>query len=217
MTWEERWETGQTGWKAEESSRAYEKSYELIAARGLLSQPASILVPLSGDGMFSPYAHTKGHSITCFELVGTAVRSLLDRFENTANVVLKPVQDTPGLKVFEGQRARVYQGDVFVPQESEFGCFDVIYDKDSFGAIPVERRGEYVALMHKYLKCGGSVFLEGKSRADDQVNGPPFHLTDDIIENIWCAHGFKKLEWLPEIYPISRPNWTQQAFVLVKA
>lgn len=80
--WADKWDSKMTGWKVGEALNTHVRAYELLANLGIMKegQPARIMVPLAGDGIFSPFAYAHGHTVVASELVGSAVESLRARF-----------------------------------------------------------------------------------------------------------------------------------------
>ena len=93
----------------------------------------------------------------------------------------------------------------------------VIYDKDSFGALPLTLRQPYCERISEYTKSGSIVYSEVKNRNDDKGAGPPFHVEkNDLMENNNFGTNFIHKASLGEVYPISNNNWTQTGHIMIR-
>jgi hypothetical protein len=93
----------------------------------------------------------------------------------------------------------IYQASIFDQQPSFVEQFDVIYDKDAFGAIEPEQRASYVATVGSYLKPGGFLLLAGCRRERDFDQGPPFDVPPSVVTDAWGAE-YKLLETHERLY-----------------
>ena len=112
--------------------------------------------------------------------------------------------------------ARIICGD-FLQTGTTIGpdapLFSVVYDKDAFGAIQPELRSEYTLACAQMCQLEAHVLVEGKDKPDSE-GGPPFHLDAETVQRHWGAAGFELVEYFPSLYPIARPGWKQQGFLL---
>lgn len=224
--WNEVWKDilggGNKRWKDGEEINNFEVAYNLLVEEGVLSaasQPSSIFVPLCGDCRFVHYAHSRGNSVAGLDGVGAALETLRKQFEKGPSFERSDIKE--GGVVFTGSDGRIttIQADLFTtPFITELNLersFDLIYDKDAFGAIPPEDRAAYVKIMSRVCKAGGFVFIEGKFRKEeDPTLGPPFHLVTEEIKKQWGAEGFKVLKHYESLYPLKNPEWRQQGWLL---
>jgi len=66
------------------------------------------------------------------------------------------------------------------------GCIDLIYDKDAFGAIPLNIRENYLNQLDSLLKSSAYILLQVKDkRHGDARAGPPFHFSPALIDAYW--------------------------------
>jgi len=194
----------------------------------LVSGKESILVPLCGDCAFIPYAVNKGHLVAGCEFTSLAVHMLKNRFNNVKfttsdfdwGTLHKMESATHGQEsklddVKMNGSLTVFETDILklpVKQSS----FDLIYDKDALGAIPIKLREEYLNIVNASLRPGGHTLLEVKLKNDaDFQKGPPFHFTKESVLK-YFGDDFELIDHIVGIYDLGKPGWTQQAFILRK-
>jgi hypothetical protein len=70
--------------------------------------------------------------------------------------------------------------------------FTHVFDKDAFGFCNVDVRERYVASISSLVAIGGVVYLEVKERLKDVEEGPPFHISEQVITAHWKGKKKKK-------------------------
>ena len=112
-----------------------------------------ILCPLAGDDPFVHYAWSQGHDVTAIDIVPDALASMRSQFGDGGkkDVVDKDdwsveevsdKNDSSKVWKHESGRATLYEGDVLMKRPELVQSFDVIYDKDSFGALTLDMRSK---------------------------------------------------------------------------
>eukprot|EP00051_Salpingoeca_urceolata_P010317 m.125920 g.125920 ORF g.125920 m.125920 type:complete len:251 (-) comp16664_c0_seq5:894-1646(-) len=233
-TWGEILSGGNQRWKDGEQFGNYEREAAYLQEHGALPAPGAadahkvhVFAPLAGDSPLPSHLFRKfGHSVSALDFVEAACDAMRSRFSGDGDdgvaFEASDSSDVPeGMKLWtakgaDGNEARVWCGDFFVELPSEVGRADVVFDKDSFGAIEREDRQRYLALVARYLKPNGYVLLEVKDKDEGKDAGPPFHFTKEDIETLWGAHGFRIVDHQPSLYKVSRTTFRQQGFLLQK-
>ena len=112
-----------------------------------------ILCPLAGDDPFVHYAWSQGHDVTAIDIVPDALASMRSQFGDGGkkDVVdkddwsVEEVSDrNDSSKVWKHKsgRATLYEGDVLMKRPQLVQSFDLVYDKDSFGALTLDMRSK---------------------------------------------------------------------------
>ncbi len=85
------------------------------------------------------------------------------------------------------------------------GQFDVIVDRASIVAIDPSLRDDYVSIMGKLIKPGGSILLITIDRRagndEERSDGPPFSIDDTEIERLYGS-----LDWVESLTKLSEHN-----------
>eukprot|EP01013_Petalomonas_cantuscygni_P039946 TRINITY_DN71618_c0_g1_i1.p1 TRINITY_DN71618_c0_g1~~TRINITY_DN71618_c0_g1_i1.p1 ORF type:complete len:277 (+),score=49.12 TRINITY_DN71618_c0_g1_i1:82-912(+) len=221
------------------------------------SAPLRLLVPLCGDSPVVRRAFERGLHVDACDGTALAVRRNVDTFDKSVTFVKEPLSsDTPdpssvvyratgiaspgAVDTAARPVVRVFLCDFFsaafhrciglptdtTPADTD-GLYDVVHDKDSFGALPPDVRQRYVRIVAAALRAGGAVLLEVKDKrgmaakggadADALTTGPPFHMTPDAVREEWGAVGLVVEQHWPVLYPLHAPHgMLQQGYLLRK-
>jgi len=146
--WEQRYQSGQTGWDRGETSA------NLLhwIALGLL-KPCRILIPACGNGHEVLTLATLGFDVVAVDIAPTPLAHLATQ-----------------LKQYD-LHAELIQADFFHWQPTQ--TFDAIYEQTSLCALPPEQWHDYEACLFKWLKPNGKLFAQFMQT--EQKPGPPFH------------------------------------------
>lgn len=185
--------------------------------------PLSIFCPLAGDDPFVQTAWLDGHHVTSIDLVPAAVEAMRRQFggseqdwtrresssgddENSKTIVWK----------HKSGRVTLYEGDMMQKRPEWNGMFDVVYDKDSFGALPLDLRQVYCKRLAEYCKPDAIVYIEVKNKSGGkQSGGPPFHIEkEDLMETTSFGTSFEHVAALGEVYELDIPGAKQTAHIL---
>lgn len=179
-------------------------------------EPLQILCPLAGDDMFAHYAWTQGHSVTAIDLVPAAVQAMRARFGPDEDHWTK--EEQPNKMVVwkhKSERATLYQGDAFTELAELKSKIDVVYDKDSFGAVDKHMRQKLCERLADYTKEGATVYIEVKFRDEKSNQGPPFHVEkEDLMEKTSFGSAFEHVKSLGAVYPLKMPGMSQMGHIL---
>mmetsp|Transcript_21534 Transcript_21534/g.46690 ORF Transcript_21534/g.46690 Transcript_21534/m.46690 type:complete len:276 (+) Transcript_21534:50-877(+) len=226
MTWTATWDDilrgGPTRWKVDDlkpkqQALSYITKYHVGGSDGSDGTKLNILCPLAGDDPFVQYAWSRGHSVTAIDLVPAAVQVMKEQFggsemdwkkESSAN-------DSEVIWRHQSGRATLYQGDMMAKRAELLNHFDAIYDKDSFGALPMELRETYCQRLADYAKDDSNsiVYIEVKNKETGRESGPPYHVDRaDLMESF--GQSFVHMAELGQVYPLPMPNFSQMGHIL---
>ena len=226
MHWAKTWESilqgGPTRWKVDNleiKKRAMARIAEYVASVSKEeTKPLKILCPLAGDDPFIQTAWSEGHDVTAIDLVPAAVGVMRQQFGGSEKDWTVESQDSSASTVWKHKSGRVtlYAGDMLQKRPELNGKFDVIYDKDSFGALLLELRQPYCQRLSEYCKPHAIVYTEVKNKAGGKESGgPPFHVEkDDLLEATSFGTHFEHVISFGEIYPLDLPGIKQMGHIL---
>eukprot|EP01126_Amoeba_proteus_P003739 TRINITY_DN11254_c0_g2_i1.p1 TRINITY_DN11254_c0_g2~~TRINITY_DN11254_c0_g2_i1.p1 ORF type:complete len:238 (-),score=59.59 TRINITY_DN11254_c0_g2_i1:206-868(-) len=210
-SWQSLWQRiegeGLTLWK--DGEQHFQIVQDYLEKKGLLNSSPTIFIPLAGDCLYASQLYSRGFSVTCTELVEQAVERMKRTFGTSW---LRSEVDGCVLWETEDKRGRIWQGNHFDCVKLEKNKFDLVYDKDSFGALPPLQRTQYVQSIESILKEKGHVFLMGAHRMTEKDQGPPYHLEEDVIRENWKR--FEILDHMIDFYPLSSQIWKNVVFFL---
>lgn len=145
--WQERYDTGKTGWDRGEPSPMLEH----WLSTGAL-QPCEILVPGCGRGHEVIALAEAGFDVTAIDFADAAVQSLRDELSR------------------RDLKANVVQSDVFAFCQSHE--FDAVYEQTSLCAIHPSQWQTYQQLLACWIRPEGNLFA--LFMQTDAMDGPPF-------------------------------------------
>jgi len=220
-TWDDIVQGGSERWKVNDET-SHQAVLAILKRYMKEDAPQNILCPLCGDDPMVYLLWQQGHSVTAMDLVPVALERMRQQFEGSWTQ--EEITTTSGdakLVCFkhESGRATQYQGDAlqFLPSLQQ--TFDVVYDKDSFGALPINLRSEFCARMAEYTKSTtGMIYIEVKLRDNhDQTKhaGPPFSLQkEDLMDPQCYGAAFEHVQALGSVYPTTMGGMQQTGHIL---
>ena len=149
QAWEDRYQSGETGWDRGASSPALSVWLET----GRINAACHMLVPGCGRGHEVVHLADLGFKVTGLDIAPSAITHLQQVLKN------------------KGLRAEVLLADLFKFQPA--APYDAIYEQTCLCAIQPKQRESYEALLHGWLKPGGTLFALFMQTAAE--GGPPFH------------------------------------------
>mmetsp|Transcript_20024 Transcript_20024/g.33246 ORF Transcript_20024/g.33246 Transcript_20024/m.33246 type:complete len:271 (+) Transcript_20024:128-940(+) len=156
------------------------------------SDPVRVFVPLCGKSVDMAFlAQHKSVS----DVVGIdGIRKALEEFaEEQPELEVKPVEDSPdAFERLQGKKTTLLKGDLFAMDvDAAGGRFDSIWDRASLVAIAPSLREDYVQVMKKLLKPGGTILLatlERRTGSDEGIKaGPPFSIPEKEVRRLYEA------------------------------
>ena len=176
--WHERWMSQQTGWH-----RAVYNDLLLKHWPSIHAPPSShVLVPLCGKTLDMEWLAQQGHEVTGLELVRRPVEAF---FEQRG---LMPEKDDLGDVVrYSASPFVLVQGDMFKVQPEHVQA-DAWYDRAAMVALPPSMRPAYVRHLQLLTKSGAVGLLISFSYPENELQGPPYSLSDDEVENLFSHH-----------------------------
>lgn len=146
--WEQRYQTGATGWDRGTHSPAL----DAWLASGALT-PCRLLIPGCGRGYEVAHLAQLGFDVTAVDIAPSAVQALRAMLAEA------------------GLSAQVVETDIFHWQPDV--PFDAIYEQTALCAIDPVMRSDYAERLWAWLKPGGKLYALFMQTG--QAGGPPFH------------------------------------------
>ncbi|CAH1254892.1 TPMT [Branchiostoma lanceolatum] len=180
--WQVRWGKGHTGFhKSDVSGSLQTYIGELTGGRS----EVRVLLPLCGKTLDIKWLLDQGHTVVGVEFAQQPVEELFQ--ENNMTPTVSDVPGMPGGKLYQAGKLSVYCGDFFNFTSEIAGQFDAVWDKASLIAINVADRERYAASITSFLKPDGHYLLETLEYDQSQVNGPPYSVPGQVVEQLYGA------------------------------
>lgn len=146
LTWENRYQQGQTGWDLGGPSRALDHWLEQM-------EPGRVLVPGCGHGHEIAVLVQSGHRVTAVDIAPTPVQRL------KAELAQKSL------------KAEVLQADLLHWEPEQ--AFDAVYEQTCLCALDTEHWAEYEQRLHRWIRPGGKLYALFMQTG--RAGGPPYH------------------------------------------
>ncbi len=166
--WEEVYQGGRSGWDLGGPTPVFRRLLE----SGQFA-PGRVIVLGAGRGHDAREFARHGFAVTAVDFAADAVRDLRALADPRAPV-------------------KILQSDIFDLPHALDGMFDYILEYTCFCAIDPRRRAEYVDLVARLLKPGGT-YIDLVFPLDDHAGGPPFAVSLSEIFALFGARGFTLL------------------------
>ena len=182
--WESRWQEDRIGFHLREVN-----PHLIRFSNQLLHQnPERVFVPLCGKTLDLCWLSKKTKRVIGVELVCKAVQDFFA--ENNINYLL---QQDKTLQKFSSKSIDIYHGDFFDLNPEQTSSFKAIYDRASIVAIEKPERREYIDHLISFLDPAGRILLITLEYNQNQMEGPPYSVPAEEIENLFAPLGSVKL------------------------
>lgn len=206
--WYGRWSTGTTRWHRSTVHPALLEHIEKDDTDVLVpgTKGARILVPLCGKTVDLAYLAASNKVETVVGVDG--IRKALDEFAqehaalNVREIKNESISTNKNIKFerFQGDSIVLLKGDFFDLDDTVVTeKFDVVWDRAAMVAIQPALRQDYVGIIRKVLKRGGTVLLSVYVRPDgSKTKGPPFLIDEEEVRRLYHDE-----EWVESVELLS--------------
>lgn len=178
--WLERWKQNQIGFHKQEINPHLQHYWSRLP----VNQGDRVFVPLCGKSNDMLWLLGMGYQVVGVELSPLAVESFFSDND------LKPTIWRNGdFLVSEVDRLQILCGDFFALRPADLGKVNVVYDRASLVALPVEMRIKYASSLSTLLSTNTQILLITFDYPQHEMQGPPFSVQDEEVERLfspWC-------------------------------
>jgi thiopurine S-methyltransferase len=125
----------------------------------------------------------RGHSVTGVELSPVALESFV--MEHGIPARRRALAD---FDVHEAEGLKLYRGDFFKLTRALLGNTSAIYDRAALISWTPAARQSYVKQLTSLTSPGTQTLLIAVEYPPEQMQGPPFPLTRDTVEELYSGH-----------------------------
>lgn len=172
--WINAWNEGRTGFHLEK----YNPKLIEFFSRLNPEEGRKVLVPLCGKTKDMLWLHENKLHVHGVELHQNAVESFFSE-----NKLTPEIKADGTFTNFSYQNIVVSSGDFF--RLNENNVYDYIYDRASLVALPQSMREEYVAVVTRALKPQGQYLLIVYDYDQNEMQGPPFSISEEEIQRLY--------------------------------
>lgn len=187
--WLDRWQTGQTGFHQPKVNPYLAYFYGEKGPPLEQREKLKVFVPLCGKSIDMLWLAQNGYRVFGVECSELAVK---DFFRENALACKSASRDEHALYISEdGSLAagiEIYQGDFFALQPDVFADITDVFDRASLIALPAAMRRDYADRMVERLKPGTRTLLVTLTYDQNEMNGPPFSVSEDEVNDLYAPH-----------------------------
>jgi thiopurine S-methyltransferase len=177
--WLNRWRAAQIGFHQAAVDRHLKAYWPLLN----LPLDSPVFVPLCGKSLDLMWLRERGHSVTGVELAPVALESFV--MEHGIPARRRVLAD---FDAYEAEGVKLYRGDFFKLTRSLLGNTSAIYDRAALISWTPEARQSYVKQLTSLTSPGTQTLLIAVEYPSEQMQGPPFPLTRETVENLYAGH-----------------------------
>lgn len=176
--WHRRWQKNEIGFHESEGSHLLKQYFKAWN----LPENARVFVPLCGKTRDIAWFLSHGIDVVAIELNESAVTALFAELG-----VAPKIENSGKLLKYSAEGLVVYVGDFFSLSAADIGHIDGVYDRASLVALPATLRDKYSDYLRQITSPTPQLLITFDY---DQAlfAGPPFSVTDDIVDSLYNDH-----------------------------
>lgn len=174
--WLERWKQNQIGFHKQEINPHLQHYWSRLP----VNKGDRVFVPLCGKSNDMLWLLGMGYQVVGVELSPLAVESFFSDND------LKPtVRRNGDFLVSEVDGLQILCGDFFALRPTDLGKVNVVYDRASLVALPVDMRIKYVSILSTLLSTNTQILLITFDYPQHEMQGPPFSVQGEEVERLF--------------------------------
>lgn len=171
--WSRRWSRNETGWHQQEVHPKLKQYWPELG----LERNATILVPFCGKSLDLKWLAKRHQKVIGIELVTKPVEEFMqEHYEDYQ------LQEENSFHIYKAQNLEIWQGDFFEFGDGGFSSIDGIYDRGSLVSLPPDMRKKYGRHICRLSNAQTQILLIVYDYNQDEMNGPPFSVPRDEVE-----------------------------------
>lgn len=179
--WHHRWERNEIGFHQKEINMHLEKYWQQLG----LAQNTDVFVPLCGKSLDMLWLAGESHRVLGIELSTIAVEAF---FEENKLAPFEKNEMAPFI-LWQKDEIQILEGDFFKLQADHLFAIKAVYDRASLVAFPEEMRLDYIHHLFQILPKNTQILLVTfEYPPTDQVQGPPFSVTEEEVKKLYGAY-----------------------------
>jgi thiopurine S-methyltransferase len=176
--WHARWQENRIGFHLPEIHSLLVRNWPVLQA----GPGDRILVPLCGKSLDMLWLLDQGCRVTGIEISRIAVEAFF-----AENRIEPAIEQTGAFTRYQCDELDILCGDFFSLDRDTAGDIDAVYDRASLIALPRAMRSAYAAHLTSLLDTGTGCLLITLDYDQQQMDGPPFAVSDDEIASLYAG------------------------------
>ncbi len=193
--WLEKWENQDTAFHQSEGNHLFIKYFPHLN----LKIGKKIFVPLCGKTFDMTWLTKQGFKVVGVELSEQAIQ---EYFQGSN---LEPEISTQGsFKIYQSESLKIFVGDFFELNQNDLSSIDLVYDRASLVALPLEMRRRYTQHLRKLTNAQQLLITFDYDQSE--MSGPPFSISTqevqkhyqenfhiELLESVEISGGLKRI------------------------
>lgn len=181
--WHSRWAQNRIGFHLSDINPVLTKYWPRLNT----SRSDTVLVPMCGKSVDLAWLAEKHGKVIGIELSDIAVRAFFSEHFYTPMVT----SIGNGQTLYEFDEITIHCGDFFATRVEPV---DVVYDRAALIAMPENMRKMYTEHLLSMVKAGGRILLVTLDYPQPEMDGPPFSVTKDEVEQLFAGYKITHLD-----------------------
>lgn len=177
--WLERWRRNEIGFHQPLFNTHLQEYWQQLR----LPPGGRVFVPLCGKSRDLLWLRAQGHSVVGVEISAIALRDFFSENNLTPQLGHRPPFDHSQVEGID-----LLCGDFFELTQSDLAGVTGVYDRAALIALPPPLRERYVAKLVEILPPPVEILLVTMEYPQDQMQGPPFSVTEEEVRALYTAH-----------------------------
>jgi len=178
--WQERWRQGQTGFHQAEVNHYLRRFFGKLG----LAQGQRVFVPLCGKSLDMVWLMEQGVDVLGIEASPVAIEAFLAENSIDAGVTVR--QDS--MRLWSAAGIEMVCGDFFDLATQDLSAVNAVYDRAALIALPPAMRERYARHLISILPASAPVLLVTLEYPQQEMQGPPFSVTQDEVARLFSQH-----------------------------
>ena len=171
--WLQRWKNAETGFHQPVVNEYLIKYWDRLAG-------STVFIPLCGKTLDILWLANKGLQVIGIEISDIAIKEFFA--ENTLSY---HKTTTRGFDIYESGNIKLICGDFFDLRPADFPAETNVFDRASLIALPPDVRKKYAQHLIEIMPNNTSVLLVCMNYAQNEMNGPPFSVSDEELQQLY--------------------------------
>lgn len=174
--WQSRWQQNKTGWHRSEVFPLLKKYWPCLK----LKPKAAVLVPLCGKTLDIDWLAQQGYYPIGVDVSEIALNGIMER-------QLHSFSQTPRgtFTRYTSSSMELWCGDILKIRKDWLPSIDAVYDKSALMALPQPKRRQYANQIQTLMQPESAMLLNCFEYSTEEMNGPPFAVFGDELEQLY--------------------------------
>jgi len=174
--WHNKWQQQEIGFHQQEVNPFLQRYWSDFG----VPPSARVFVPLCGKSGDMTWLRQQGYGIFGVELSPLAVSAYFEE-----NQIKADVSDHGPFRRHHCDQVELWCGNFFDLEAGDLAGIAAVYDRASLIALPLQFRERYARHMADILPSGTGVLLVTLEYPDEQMEGPPFSVTEAEVRRLF--------------------------------